>query len=38
LPIQPTYKGRQVDAIDKQKVKVNWQENEGEDVIYLIDN
>lgn len=37
LPIQPNYKGRQVDAIDNQKVKVNWVENEGEDVVYLID-
>ncbi|WP_296385864.1 phosphoribosyltransferase family protein, partial [Winogradskyella sp.] len=37
LPIQPNYKGRQVDAIDNQKVKVNWMENEGEDSVYLID-
>ncbi|MBV7270381.1 bifunctional pyr operon transcriptional regulator/uracil phosphoribosyltransferase PyrR [Winogradskyella luteola] len=37
LPIQPNYKGRQVDAIDNQKVKVNWVENEGEDAVYLID-
>ncbi len=36
LPIQPDYNGRQVDAINKQKVKVNWKENEGEDVVYLI--
>ena len=37
LPIQPNYKGRQVDAIDHQKVKVNWIENEGEDTVYLIE-
>ena len=37
LPIQPNYRGRQVDAIDNQKVKVNWVENEGEDAVYLID-
>ena len=37
LPIQPNYSGRQVDAIDEQKVKVNWQENDGEDSVYLID-
>ncbi|MDN3492094.1 bifunctional pyr operon transcriptional regulator/uracil phosphoribosyltransferase PyrR [Winogradskyella bathintestinalis] len=37
LPIQPNYKGRQVDAIDNQKVKVNWVENEGEDAVYLVD-
>ncbi|MBC7000062.1 bifunctional pyr operon transcriptional regulator/uracil phosphoribosyltransferase PyrR [Cytophaga sp. FL35] len=36
LPIQPNYRGRQVDAINEEKVKVHWKENEGEDVIYLI--
>ncbi|MCA0131626.1 bifunctional pyr operon transcriptional regulator/uracil phosphoribosyltransferase PyrR [Winogradskyella alexanderae] len=37
LPIQPNYKGRQVDAIDNQRVIVNWIENQGEDAVYLID-
>jgi pyrimidine operon attenuation protein/uracil phosphoribosyltransferase len=36
LPIQPDYRGRQVDAINDEKVKVSWKENEGEDAIYLI--
>ncbi|MGB3606965.1 MAG: bifunctional pyr operon transcriptional regulator/uracil phosphoribosyltransferase PyrR [Psychroserpens sp.] len=36
LPIQPNYRGRQVDAINEEKVKVNWFENEGEDAVYLI--
>lgn len=36
LPIQPDYKGRQVDAINRERVKVCWQENEGEDAVYLI--
>lgn len=36
LPIQPDYRGRQVDAINNEKVKVNWMENEGEDSVYLI--
>ncbi|MFD1063785.1 bifunctional pyr operon transcriptional regulator/uracil phosphoribosyltransferase PyrR [Winogradskyella litorisediminis] len=36
LPIQPDYRGRQVDAINKEKVIVNWKENEGEDTVYLI--
>ncbi len=36
LPIQPDYNGRQVDAINEEKVKVNWKENDGEDVVYLI--
>lgn len=36
LPIQPDYNGRQVDAINHEKVKVNWKENEGEDAVYLI--
>jgi len=38
LPIQPDYRGRQVDAINEEKVKVNWTENEGEDSVYLINN
>lgn len=38
LPIQPDYRGRQVDTIDGEKVKVCWQENEGEDAVYLITN
>jgi pyrimidine operon attenuation protein / uracil phosphoribosyltransferase len=36
LPIQPDYRGRQVDAINGEKVVVNWNENEGEDAVYLI--
>lgn len=36
LPIQPDYNGRQVDAINEEKVKVHWKENEGEDAVYLI--
>jgi len=36
LPIQPDYKGRQVDAINTEKVKVNWVENTGEDCVYLV--
>ncbi|RZJ63332.1 MAG: bifunctional pyr operon transcriptional regulator/uracil phosphoribosyltransferase PyrR [Flavobacterium sp.] len=38
LPIQPDYRGRQVDSINDDKVKVNWIENEGEDVVYLVNN
>lgn len=38
LPIQPDYRGRQVDAINNEKVKVAWVENEGEDAVYLITN
>lgn len=37
LPIQPNYRGRQVDAINEEKVKVFWKENDGKDAIYLID-
>ena len=36
LPIQPNYRGRQVDAINNEKVKVKWAENDGEDAVYLI--
>lgn len=38
LPIQPDYRGRQVDAINKEKVKVNWVEQGGEDAIYLVNS
>ena len=33
LPIQPDYRGRQVDAINNEKVIVKWKENEGEDLV-----
>ena len=36
LPIQPNYRGRQVDVIDHEKVKVCWKEQDGEDTVYLI--
>ncbi|NKI31918.1 bifunctional pyr operon transcriptional regulator/uracil phosphoribosyltransferase PyrR [Croceivirga thetidis] len=36
LPIQPNYRGRQVDAINEEKVKVMWEENDGEDAVYLV--
>jgi len=38
LPIQPDYRGRQVDAINDEKVLVNWKETSGEDAVYLIKN
>ncbi len=38
LPIQPNYKGRQIDAINNEKVIVNWKENAKKDAIYLIKN
>ena len=38
LPIQPDYRGRQVDAINDEKVLVNWSETSGEDAVYLIKN
>ncbi|MCX7548321.1 bifunctional pyr operon transcriptional regulator/uracil phosphoribosyltransferase PyrR [Xanthomarina sp. F1114] len=38
LPIQPNYRGRQVDAINDERVKVNWVENDGEDAVYLVEN
>ena len=38
LPIQPNYRGRQVDAINKEKVIVSWKENDGEDVVYLVNS
>lgn len=38
LPIQPDYKGRQVDAINNEKVQVDWKEYNGKDTVYLIKN
>lgn len=38
LPIQPDYIGRQVDAINNEKVQVGWKENSTEDIVYLITN
>ena len=35
LPIQPDYRGRQVDVINDEKVKVCWKEKDGEDAVYL---
>lgn len=37
LPIQPDYRGRQVDVINNEKVKVHWMENDHEDCVYLIE-
>ena len=36
LPIQPDYRGRQVDAINNEKVKVCWNEKDDEDGVFLI--
>ena len=38
LPIQPDYRGRQVDAINNEKVKGCWKEQDGEDGVFLINN
>ncbi|WP_299104829.1 bifunctional pyr operon transcriptional regulator/uracil phosphoribosyltransferase PyrR [uncultured Tenacibaculum sp.] len=35
LPIQPNYRGRQVDAINREKVVVHWKETQNEDAIFL---
>lgn len=35
LPIQPDYRGRQVDVINNEKVIVYWSEKDGEDAVYL---
>ena len=36
LPIQPDYRGRQVDVFNNEKVKVHWRENDGEDSVYMV--
>lgn len=35
LPIQPDYRGRQVDAINEEKVLVTWNETHDIDAVYL---
>lgn len=35
LPIQPNYRGRQVDAINNEKVLVTWNETHKKDAVYL---
>ena len=37
LPIQPDYIGKAVDAINKERVIVNWASQDGEDAVYLIE-
>jgi len=36
LPIQPDYKGRQVDVIQDEQVKVEWKENQARDKVCII--
>lgn len=36
LPIQPDYKGRQVDVIKNEQVKVEWKENSNLDSVCII--
>ena len=38
LPIQPTYKGKQVDAFNDEKVRVYWKESNQEDAVYVMQN
>mgnify|MGYP000707633418 FL=1 len=35
LPIQPNYRGRQVDAINEERVLVSWKETNKKDVVYI---
>ena len=36
LPIQPDFCGRQVDAIQDERVVVCWQEDDNEDSVFLV--
>ena len=38
LPIQPDYKGRQVDVIKDEQVKVEWLENGSEDKVCIVNS
>lgn len=35
LPIQPDYRGRQVDVINQEKVKIFWKERDQQDAVYI---
>ena len=35
LPIQPNYRGRQVDAINEEKVLVTWKESHKKDAVFI---
>ncbi|RCS27457.1 bifunctional pyr operon transcriptional regulator/uracil phosphoribosyltransferase PyrR [Polaribacter sp. WD7] len=35
LPIQPNYRGRQVDAINEERVLVTWKETHKKDAVYI---
>ena len=35
LPIQPNYRGRQVDAINEERVLVSWKETNKKDAVYI---
>jgi pyrimidine operon attenuation protein/uracil phosphoribosyltransferase len=37
LPIQPDYRGRQIDVYDNQKVIVDWKNESVNDCVYIID-
>jgi pyrimidine operon attenuation protein/uracil phosphoribosyltransferase len=36
LPIQPDYRGRQIDVYENQKVNVSWSDDNEEDCVYII--
>ena len=36
LPIQPDYRGRQIDVYDNQKVNVSWSDDKEDDCVYII--
>lgn len=38
LPIQPDYKGRQVDVIKDEQVKVEWKENQQKDKVVIVNS
>jgi len=38
LPIQPDYRGRQVDVINDERVSVHWKENDSKDTVYITTN
>jgi pyrimidine operon attenuation protein/uracil phosphoribosyltransferase len=37
LPVEANYVGKDVDTIDSQKVRVEWKETDGEDIVWLLE-
>ena len=37
LPVQPNYVGKTIDAVDSERVKVEWEQTDGADKIWIVE-